>query len=158
MTRQGLRNAGLTALGWILLWAAVFGSAAVMFNYRFMEDTGSTTNGLLPVRLYAVNYPLYVLGVLITVAAFAAVWLLLLRKCMHRCAELPKLWRAIFVIQYIIGIAGILFAEMAGDLIFMDWRGTEPVFLEYYIIPYMIFIMIWTVADLIVFCRHRSSV
>lgn len=155
-TRHDLKHVGITALCWLALWAVMFGSAFLMFNHRFMEESSETTNGLLPLTFYYVNWPLYLLGAGVTVAAYLLIRKKWLRGCTVHAMERSAQWQAAFFLQTAFGLIGLFIAEMAGNLTFMDWKATKPPILEYYILPYIAMILIITAADVVICLRRRK--
>ena len=153
--RQGIRSICFTALGWMLLWCIVFCSGCFMYNYRFMTPTGHRTDGLLSSEILAANIPLYLLGAALDIAGYLILRRLLLHKSMTAGLAHSRLVCAVTIAEQLLGIAGLLPVTIYSALIFLNWYSISPQFLGYFIVYYMIFILIWTAADLAAFFIRR---
>ena len=81
---------GRLVLHWLL--TIVGASTAFGIQYSLMEKTGTDGGGFLPVSIYSVNVPMFVLGAAIIAVGYIFVWKLWLKKDLVRCIAAHLGW------------------------------------------------------------------
>lgn len=101
-----VKNTLMTALWWLILWPAAFGSFWVMFVG--LHDTGDSDGaGFLPITIYAMNPICCCAGVLLSIAVFAVIWFRLLRHTVPVGRGWHPVWTVLWVLLALIGLFGI---------------------------------------------------
>lgn len=78
-----IKDFGKLILHWLV--TVMGASAAFGIQYSLMEKTGTDGRGFLPVDIYSVNVPMFVLGAAIITIGYIFVWKLWLKKDLVRC-------------------------------------------------------------------------
>lgn len=142
MRYKPMKNLLLTALCWLAVWAAGFLTALLMF-----AEMGSTFETVKAGRLTSevvMIHPLcFAAGAILSLMLFALIWFRLLSRTypFRRTEKRLPLW--VWRIQGIIGLAGLLFAQIAGKVIMKERvpslrssfplpRTIRPAFAEYF--------------------------
>lgn len=81
---------GRLVLHWFLTLLGV--STAFGIQYTLMENTDRDGAGFLPIDIYSVNKPLFIIGALIIVVGYIFVWRLWLKKDLIRCIQCHWGW------------------------------------------------------------------
>lgn len=142
----------MSALWWLILWAAAFGSFLLMF--AGVHDTGETDGaGFLPINIYTVDPVCYCAGAVLSIAIFAVIWFLLMRRTVPLGRGWHPVWTVIWVIQVLLGLLGLLALYVVCMLMQTDlFSRLEPGFLEYFGFVYPI-----TAALLILIDCNRTA-
>lgn len=107
---------GKLALHWLLTILGV--STAFGIQYTLMENTYSDGTGFLPVDIYAVNKPLFIIGALIIAVGYMFVWKLWLKRDLIRCIQCHWGW----VVMYSFIAAWNLFLVLVSGLVTQLFR------------------------------------
>ncbi len=100
---------GRLVLHWLLTLLGI--STAFGFQYSFMENTYRDGAGFLPVDVYAVNKPLFIIAALVIAVGYIFVWSFWLKKDLMRCIECHWCW----VIMYgVVALWNLFLAMVAG--------------------------------------------
>lgn len=151
------KNALMTALWWLILWAAAFGLFLLMF--AGVHDTGdSDGSGFLPITLYAVNYVCYIVGAALSIAVFVLLWRRFLRQTVPLGQGLHPGWTVLWVVQALLGLFGVFVIWLICVLMKTGlFSGFDPGFLEYYGFVYPIAAALAILVDVICIARTRKE-
>lgn len=101
---------GRLILHWFLTLLGM--STAYGLQYSFMESTYRDGAGFLPIDVYSVNIPLFVIGALVIVVGYIFAWVFWLKKDLIRCIQCHWCW----VIMYGLMAAWNLFLTMVAGI------------------------------------------
>ncbi len=118
MERYKAIDFGKLALHWFLTLLGV--STAFGIQYSLMEIVDRDGKGFLPVDIYAVNKPLFIIGALIIAVGYIFVWRLWLKIDLIRCIQCHWGW----VVMYGFIAAWNLFLVVVVG--FVSWFSRLP--------------------------------
>ena len=138
-TKKQLLNLLKTVGCWLAFLALLFGIFYLMF--MFSEDAGyhSSSGGFLASEVYDLNLPVFLAGIPLSLALFAAVWIFVQRKTWRTAVSGGVLWAVLWCLWILPVLFLVLFAYFAAMILAVDlFVDFEPAWPVYYFVPYLI--------------------
>ena len=145
-TRDILRNFGIALIGWVLGSAGAFLAFWLQFHGSVKTDS-SDSSGLLLSWYWDVNLLWYLLGAVLSLVCFTAVWRLILRSTLLNLLPLKKIWIVLWsllallalLVQFLLFYWGMILTISFFDTPRPEWT----IGFSFVYVGYAVILMLW---------------